>query len=437
MGGIWELPEQPLSAGILPENIKLKPTDQEILKNIKIMEKQLIYTISMIIMFSVITGCGSKSADLEQEVNEGHAEGDHTENTMGAVHLSSLKFNSLGIKIDTLPSRALSDVVEANGQLEVPPQHEATVTAILGANITSIKVIEGQQVSKGQVLAYLSHPNLTQMQTNYAKAYSRLQYLEKEMQRQKRLYEEEVGSGKTYQETLADYQSMKAEVNGYEVQLKQISLNVVKIQQGEIYQYVPVVSPINGFIEKVKIQVGQFVDPQTEMFMIVNIDHIHADLMVFEKDVYRVKEGQTVYFTVESAPGATLSAIIYSVGKQFEQNPKAVHLHAEIKEKKDFLIPGMYINGKIHTETQLVKALPEEAIIEEEGKPYIFRAEANEKNGKTEWAFKLVEVRTGMRDDGWVEIKLLEPLPKDAKVAWNNAYYLIAEMKKGSTEHDD
>jgi cobalt-zinc-cadmium efflux system membrane fusion protein len=173
------------------------------------------------------------------------------------------------------------------------------------------------------------------------------------------------------------------------------------------------------------------------MFMIVNTDHIHADLMVFEKDIYKVKVGQKVSFTVESVPGNTLTAKIYSVGKQFEQNPKAVHVHAEIDQKEDFLIPGMYINGKIRTGDNQVKALPESAIIEEEGKPYIFMAEAHEEDGKTEWAFKAIEVRTGITEDGWVEIKLLEPLPEGTKVAWNNAYYLISEMKKGETGDDD
>ena len=407
------------------------------------MKKQIIYILALVLMVSVFTGCGSKSAGTEEAGHEDHAEGEgrheeegHSEEGMAELHLSNLKFESLGIKVDTLPTRTLSGTVEANGQLEVLPQHEATVTAILGANVTSIKVIEGDKVNKGQVLAYLSHPNLTNLQTNYVKAHSRLQYLEKEMQRQKRLYEEEVGSGKTYQETLADYQAIKAEVKGYEAQLKQLSLNVEKVQGGDIYQYVPVVSPINGYIEKVKVQVGQFVDPQTEMFTIVNTDHIHAHLMVFEKDVYKVKEGQKIAFTVESVPGATLTAKIFSVGKQFEQNPRAVHVHAEIDQKEEFLIPGMYINGKIRTGNNEVKALPEGAIIEEEGKPYIFMAEAHEEEGKTEWAFKAVEIRTGMTEDGWVEIKLLEPLPKDAKVAWNNAYYLISEMKKGETEHE-
>ncbi|KYG77512.1 MULTISPECIES: efflux RND transporter periplasmic adaptor subunit [Roseivirga] len=399
------------------------------------MKKQIIYIVALALMVSVFTGCGSKSADTEDK-QESHTEeeGGHGEEEMGVVHLSALKFNSLRMKVDSLPTRALTGTVEANGQLEVPPQYEATVTAILGANVTSIKVIEGDKVKRGQVLAYISHPNITQLQTNYVKAYSRLQYLEKEMQRQKRLYEEEVGSGKAYQETLADYQSIQGEVKGLEAQLKQLSINVKTVREGDIYQNVPVVSPIDGNIEKVLIQIGQFVEPQTKMFMIVNTDHVHADLMVFEKDVYKVKEGQKISFTIESVPDSQLSAEIYSVGKKFEQNPKAVHVHAEIKSKEDFLIPGMYINGKIHTESKTVKALPEEAIIEEEGKPYIFLAEAR-KEEETEWEFRAIEIRTGVSNDGWVEINLLEPLPQGARVAWNNAYYLIAEMKKGSTEH--
>ena len=406
-------------------------------------KKHIVSILTLMLMVSVFSGCNTQSANNpadetpEEHNKTGGEEEDHEEGGMGVVHLSGLQFNSLDIKVDTLPIRPLSGVVEANGQLEVPPQHEATVTAILGANVTSIKVIEGDRVKKGQVLAYLSHPNLTRLQTDYIQAYQQLQFLEQENQRQQRLYEEEVGSGKTYQQTRADYQSMRGQVKGYEAQLRQLGLRVNKLQAGDIYEYVPAVSPIDGYVEKVLIQVGQYVDPQTEMFALVNTEHVHADLMVFEKDVYRVKEGQQVIFTVASVPGNTLSAEIYSVGKQFEQNPKAVHVHAEIEKKEDFLIPGMYINGKIHTESESVQALPEEAIIEEAGKPYIFTAEAHEEDGQTEWEFTPVEIRTGTTDEGWTEINLLEPLPEGTQVAWNNAYYLIAEMKKSETAHDD
>ena len=409
------------------------------------MKKHIIKLFTLLLMVSFLSACNGEGGEegLEEEAteaNEGHdaeeAGNEGEEGGLGEVHLSELKFNSLGIKVDTLPTRPLSDVVEATGELEVPPQYEATVTAILGANVTSIKVIEGDKVRKGQVLAYISHPNLTRVQTDYITAYSRMQNLEKEFERQQRLYEEEVGSGKLFQQAETDFQVVKAEVKGLESQLRQLNLNVEKIRSGDIYENIPVVSPIEGAVEGVMIQIGQYVDPQTEMFEVINTDHVHADLMVFAKDVYKVKEGQKVILLMESVPGKIFTAEIYSVGKKFEQNPKAVHVHAEIKEEADMLVPGMYINGRIITGAGTeVKALPEEAIIEEEGKSYIFIAEKHEENGETEWSFKPVEVITGEENEGWVEIKLLEPLPEDARLAWNNAYYLIAEMNKGETEH--
>lgn len=409
------------------------------------MKTQIIKILTLTLVLAIFMGCkekqnGGKKLSITEETHDHKEGGEHEENEevseeKDAVHLSELKFNSLGIKVAALPTKSLSGVVKANGQLEVPPQYEATVTAILGGNVSSIKVIEGDKVRKGQTLAYLSHPNLSQVQTNYIKTYNRMQFLEKEYERQKRLYEEKVGSGKIFQQTESEYQSIKAEVKGYESQLRQLNISASKIRRGEIYEYVPVTSPIAGYIEKVKVQMGQYVAPQTPMFEIVDNEHIHADLMVFEKDIHKVKKGQKISFTLESVPNSNLTGEIYSVGKQFEQNPKAVHIHAEIDKKEDFLIPGMYINGKIRTGEAPVTALPEDAIIEEGGKPFIFIAQEHLEDGKVEWELKPIEVRKGITEDGWVEIKLLEPLAEDAQVVFNNAYYLISEMQKSETSH--
>lgn len=405
------------------------------------MKKQIIQLFTIVLLTSLLSACDNNKQGEQHESHEGHKEeeggheGHGEEGGMQEVHLPDLKFNSLGMKVDTLPQKSISATVNANGQLRVPPQHEASVTAILGANVTSIKVIEGDKIRKGQVLAYVAHPNLAKLQTDYINAYSQLQFSQKDYERQKKLYDENVGSGQVYQQALADYQSQKGEVKGYEAQLKQLSLNINRIKEGNVYENVPVVSPIDGYIEKVLVQVGQYVDPQTKMFLIVNTDHIHADLMVFEKDVHKVKKGQKVTFVMQSAPDKSLSAEIFAVGKKFEQNPKAVHVHAEIKKTDDNLIPGMYINGKIHTKNNRVNAVPEEAIIEEEGKPYLFVAEKHNEDGETEWAFKPIEIRTGITNEGWVEVKLLEPLKAGTKVALNNAYYLVSEMKKSQTSH--
>lgn len=406
------------------------------------MNIKIIKFLSLIVFASLTMSCNDNTS-TNQKDNEVNKQDESDENyekeggeeNLKEVHLSNLKFESLDIKVDTIPKRPISGIVYANGELEVPPQYEATVTAILGGNITAIKVIEGDKVEKGQVLAYLAHPDLNKVQSDYLAAYNKSQYLEQEYNREKRLNEEGIGSGKKLQQTKSEYQTVKAEVNSYEAQLKQLSLNVSRIKNGNTYEQVPVVSPIEGYIEKVNIQIGQYVAPTTSMFMIVDNEHVHADLMVFEKDVAKVKKGQKVSISVESLGSEPLTAEIYSVGKKFEQNPKAIHVHAELDQKNEYLIPGMYINGKIHASSEAVLALPEDAIVEEAGKPYIFSAEKHQEDGKVEWAFKPIEIRTGLTNDGFVEIRLLKPLPQGTEVAWNGAYYLISEMKKSQTSH--
>lgn len=377
------------------------------------------------ILIFAFSACNQKPETAE----ESGSQEDNAEGGLTTVVLTAQQFNALGMKVDTLSKRNFSSVVVANGQLEVLPQNEASVTAIIGANIISIDVFEGKKVNKGQVLAYLSHPDLLNLQTRYLNSWSQLQYVEKDYQRQKKLYEEQIVSGKDFQKIQSDFLSLTGEVKNLEAQLKLLKLDPEKIKQGNIVEQVPVISPINGFIEKVNVKTGQYVDPQMQMFEVINNDHIHADLMVFEKDVHKVKEGQNVTFSIESVPGETLSAKIFAVGKSFEQNPKAVHVHAEIENKKGLLISGMYITGRISTGEDYAYALPEGAIVNEDGKSVIFISE-QDKDG---WKFEPVEIISGQQEDGFVEIKLSSPLKKGSLVAMNNAYYLLSEMKKDET----
>jgi cobalt-zinc-cadmium efflux system membrane fusion protein len=346
--------------------------------------------------------------------------------------LSQQQFEALKMKIDTIALRNMSGYVEANGTLEVPPQSEAAITSVVGANVVSIKVIEGDKVNKGQVVAYLSHPNIIQMQTNYLNAYNDSNFLKKNYERQQKLYDAGVGSGANYQKAEAEYEASKAMVKGLEAQLRLLNINSSSVRNGTIAQSISLRSPIDGFVQKVEVKTGQYVEPQTELFEIVNTHHVHADLMVFEKDVYKVKKGQKVTFNVQSMQDEELIAEIYSVSKTFEDNPKAVHVHAEIENKKGNLIPGMYIQGKIQTENAETMAMPESAIVKEGDRFFVFSAEKENED----WSFKPYEVHLGAKDGNWISVQFSEYIKPNTKFAYNNAYYLIAEMKKGEAEHE-
>ncbi len=381
----------------------------------------------LVISIAIIAfGC---SSDSEQTATE-H---DHVEDAAhsGEVVLTDQQFNAMGIRLDSLPLRVVSDFIEATGMLEVPPQYEASVTAVIGANILKIHVIEGDAVQKGQVLATLQHPDLIKMQTAYVKSYSELEYLEQEMNRQQKLYDEKVGSGKTYQQTLANHNAKRGEVSGQAAELQLLGINAEAIRNGELASSVPVRSPIDGFVRMVAVKTGQFVQPQTEMFDIVNISHIHADFMVFEKDIHRVKKGQRVRFTVESMPETEMEAVIYAVGKSFESDPKALHLHAEIEQKEGVLLPGMYVRGQILMGDSTGYALPDAAVVRDGDRHFIFKGHAHSHGDEKEWAFEPVEVVVKSKDKGWTSFEPTIKLKATDRFVWNKAYYLLAEMNRG------
>jgi len=380
------------------------------------------------------------------------------------VVLNEKQQEALKLKLGTFQMRNLTTVVKTNGQLNVAPESSAEVTAIIGGNVKVIKVFHGDKVRKGQVLTVLEHPDYISLQEDFSVMAHKLEFLEKEYERQKKLFENNVGAGKDYQQVKSEYNTAKARYQGLKSRLQLLNLSPEKVTEGIISNTINIVSPINGYVNEIKIKVGTYVDAKDKLFEITDNSAIHADFMIYEKDVHLVKEGQKIHFTVSNRPGEELTANIFAIGKEFESNTRAVHIHANINEKTTGLIPGMYISGHLHTDEKYTRTLPNDAIVSEGTKSYIFildeSEESEDDHGESdehdleskgeedheghnhaeesvpEKAFKMVEVITGQKDDGFTEIHLLNPLPDNTQVVMNAAYYLLADMKKEETEHE-
>jgi cobalt-zinc-cadmium efflux system membrane fusion protein len=242
-----------------------------------------------------------------------------------------------------------------------------------------------------------------------------------------------------------------------------VHLSPEEVKDGTISSTISIISPIKGFVNEVNIKVGSYVDAKDVILEITDNSDIHADFMIYEKDVHLVREGQKVHFTVSNRPEEELTGTVFAVGKEFEANSRAVHIHAKINENISNLIPGMYISGHLHTDEKYTRILPNDAIVAEGTKSFIFMLDneileeqghielvesdkepikeekhvENEDEGEeNQMAFRMVEVITGLKDDGYTEIHLINSLPENTQVVMNAAYYLLADMKKEETEHE-
>lgn len=376
------------------------------------------YILLAFMTIGLLSCGGNKNEEEEKE---------ETEAEVTDVTLTDSQVKQLKVTTGKLQKHAFEGEIEANGTVAIMPQSEALVSSFVGANVKSIVVKEGQKVSKGQTLAYVSHPDLLDLQSRYLAAYSRLGYVQQEYERQQKLYSEKIGAGKDFQQTKSEYQALKAEMQTTGAQLQMLGISLQSLRSGNTVTSIAIKSPISGSVEGINVKTGQYVDSQTPMFRIINTHNVYADLQVFEKDAPYVKAGQTVALTLKSSTGATFGGKVESVGQTFDGDTKAVHLRVNIDGNHEGLVPGMYLCGRVAANNRLLSALSTEGVVDDGGKSYVFSA--RHEGGK--WTFHPIEMKRGREEKGFVEI--VATLPADELLALDNAYYIMSEMKKGET----
>jgi cobalt-zinc-cadmium efflux system membrane fusion protein len=380
----------------------------------------------------LLASCGKtpKTGALTGDVTEeSHAHG-------GEITLTEAQMKAVDIRLGRIEQRELNSVVRVNGQLTLDPQKKAEITSLVGGIIRQVLVTEGKYVSAGQAVAWLENTEIVELQKNYLTLKKESLVAEQEYNRQKELSAQGAGVEKTLQQASASHEISKAQLTGLEQQLRQISINPEQVSGGSMVTQIPVKSPIAGYVNKINISTGSYVDMQTSLMRITDNSGIHCDVKVFEKDVNRVRTGQEVDIILTNQPDIRLKGFIYDVNKSFEDDTRAVIAHIALKEKTDTeLIPGMYVTGLINAGRQKTDALPNEAIVSKDGKKYIFvlEEEENGENGRI-CHFEQVEVITGVSELGYTQITFADKPHEDMTVVISNAFY-IGSMSSDHGEH--
>jgi cobalt-zinc-cadmium efflux system membrane fusion protein len=399
------------------------------------LQYKIYRSIVVISCLTLLLSCSGSSEKKENNTQEASAKAE--EKSEGLL-LTQRQMDAVGIETGLIEKRNLNAIVKANGQLAVPPQNKADVSILSGGIINHIYVLEGQQVKRGQMLATIANQELIKIQQDYLAAKNNFTYIQAEYDRQTQLKAAGAGTGKSFQSSQATYNAERSRLASYQSQLKQLGISAAKISGGTIVSQFPVLSPISGTVGHVIANTGAFVQPGTSIMEVVDNSKIHCDLTVFEKDLMQVKVGQKVAFQLTNQNNQLITGTINGINKSFENESKGVVVHAVINNKQHKnLIPGMYVTALISTGSQLTPAVPVEAVVRSQGKQYIYvvNEERAEKGKDKTVSFKKQEVSTGVAELGYIEIKPLNPLPENVKIALKGAFYLESKSA-GSTEEE-
>lgn len=400
-----------------------------------------------------LSACNSKKENAAENKS---AETAKEDSVVTEVQLTNAQVKSAGIKLGYLGNEKLSEVIKANGYIEVPPQNHAQVSTYIGGIVKSVNVQEGNLVKKGQTVIVLEHPDFIKLQQEYIAGKNNLRFLEQEFLRQKELAEKNAGTGKIFQEAESKYYVEKGNVASLENQLSMLSISIENLDKGQIAKTVELKSPINGYIGHLNISLGAFAEPNKALFDVTDNSHLIVRLDIFEKDISKLQIGQKINITLpnqDEQNNQEIEGVIYLIGKSVDNETKTITVRANIKNEKGNLIPGMFVNVNIAVADNNFKTIPDDAVVRVGKKQYIFMAtdawcvNPNSNNGiakqstpKTEMSkdsislsYKMIEVQTGASANGYVGIDPFEEILSSNIVVVKGAYYLISQLKSGET----
>lgn len=390
----------------------------------------------------------------ESEHNhEGEEAGHDEQGHEKMVHLNEAQFKNAGIDTGWFENKNLSEVINTNGYTKLPPQNQAQVSVLYPGVIKTIKVIEGQYVKAGQTIATMqsmayNNTRLEKEKLNESlqSSMANLEFLKLEYDRQKELTEGNVNAKKVFQKVSADLKLEESKIAALQSQISILNQNI-NMGGNSTSSIIPITAPISGNISDVIVNIGASAEPGKQLFGIVDNSKMHVDLLVYEKDLYKVKAGQGVRFILTNQGNKEIKGKIFSIGKTFENETKSVAVHADIVNEKQLLIPGMYINALIDIGVSKVQALPIEAVVKAEGREFIFLWEKEnmktkhehkegenhegEEEHEDEISFARIEVKTGATQLGYVQVTPLTGINNGDKIVVKGAYYLQSHLQKG------
>ena len=393
----------------------------------KINHKNIVAGIVITILSLLLISCGGEKA-TDKKVEE---HGEHHEES--GIELTDAQFKTAGIATEKLESRNMSGVIKVNGMLDVPPQNLVTISIPYGGTVKQTDLLQGMKITKGQVLAILEHPEYIQLQQDYLDAKSKFTFIELELNRQEELQKDNINSAKTYQQIVSEHESLKSRVNGLVQKLSMINITPEQIKKNGVSKQIKIYAPINGYVTQVNVNIGMYVNPNDIICKLVDTHHLHAELTVFEKDIASLKLGQKVRFNFNNESKERM-ATVYLLGKEISTD-RTIRVHCHLDKEDQNLLPGMYLKAYIETQSKGVKAIPSKAIVASEGKNFIFISKGTEQeDGKTMHHYEMVEVSTGIMDNGYTEIMTSDKLDENAKIVTTGAYDLLSKLGVGEEE---
>ena len=282
----------------------------------------------IILLFAtlVIVSCSQPTDDLQakkDELEAAKAELQELKSTISSLTKEIeaqdpdfFKSSQSAIRVTSIPAAKthFEHKIEVRGS--VMSRTNVQVGSELPGILTSVRVKEGQQVRKGQVLATI---NKEDIERNIATTETQLSFAKTVFEKRDRLWKKNIGTEIQYLEAKNNKETLERQLESLKTQLKKTSI----------------VAPISGTIEQVPVKNGQYVQPGFPVVFLVNNANNYVSAEVSEAFVGRFEKGDEVTVNIPSL-GDNFSSTIASIGQVINEGSRTFTVEVALPRGNEY-----------------------------------------------------------------------------------------------------
>lgn len=364
--------------------------------------------IATILGMLFIVSCKSDKKEPQNNIEANKQE--------SSILLTNEQVKNAGLIVGNPQEKNVKGILNLQGTVTVPPKSVVSISIPLGGYIKKTDLIAGMNVKKGQLLAVVEDMQYIQLQQDYLTAKEKFQLSQSEYNRQKELNAKKASSDKLFEQTATEMQTQRINMASLGQKLALLGINVKTLTASNISKTVTIVSPINGLVSKVNVNVGKYISPTDMLFELMETSDIVLVMNAFEKDVHLLSVGQRVTAFTNSNPSKKYEAKIAYINQSLNGD-RAAEVVCKIKQYDSSLLPGLFINAEAEFENEKALTVPEDAVVRWQGEFFVFSDTGNNN-------YKMIAVVPGTTNEGYRQIKS-DLINSSSKIVTKNAYTLL------------
>ena len=352
---------------------------------------------------------------------KGHAGEEHNEEEEKKIAFTDAQIQAAGMAVESAGAARIKTTLQLPGEIKFNEDRTAHVVPRVAGVVESVPANLGQEVKRGQVLAVLSSPMLSEQRSELQSAERRLELARTTYQREKKLWEEKISAQQDYLQ--AQQAMQEAQIAVANANQKLLALGAAPASSA-LGRY-ELRAPFDGMVVEKHISLGESVKEDASVFTISDLSTVWAEISVAASNLNLVRIGEPVTIRSTAFEQAASGTVSY-VGSLIGAQTRTATARVTVTNPQRVWRPGLFVNVElVSSEAEAPVTVSADAVQTVEDKPTVFL--------KVPGGFMPQQVQTGRSDGRRIEV--LSGLKPGTAHAASGSFVVKSQQGKSSATH--